>query len=678
MLGFDLAQTFYLDKDAVQGADQAFLTAVDLYFYRKPVAGKTKSGISGPGASVYLCPVLENGTPDLNLVHHTFGARVEYADIATSTSGTTATTFTFRQPIPVPTARSYGILIKFDGSDSDFQLWYNKSGDNVLGTTTQTQVSSGKVDGFFYKITNGKELTPERDADLSFRLKVAKFSSTSSTFKIKNRPYEILKLNANTSLFRGGEEVYQQRANAAGNVSITTTGVSVVGTGTAFNSTLLQGDKVILTDGTAGNTDVRTVVSVANATYMTVDVEPSFTAASGKYYKTVVGKVFQSDGITDFLVIQDANSNSSLYLTTGTTITGVDSLASANIVSIYDYAINSIVPGFNVKAPSGTSVSTTVNFANADYQFTSSTVASVDLGRRRMLNEYAAVLASSTNEQTAATPVRSFNGTLTLTTSNPYVSPYVRQENLDLFAERYEINNDATNEYAGNGNAKARYISKTIALAEDQKAEDLKVFVRAYKPANTSILVYAKLRNSEDTESFDVKDWTELTVNNNVTIVSNPANIFDRIELAYDVPFMTASTLVDGQFTTTSACTVITGTSGTVNTSIQVGDVVRVSYPASTTTYFTDTVVAANTTTITVANPVSNSSLIGPGYLVNVVDRPNSGYLDIQQQNVLTYYNRALSKFQTFDSFAIKIVLLSEDGVKIPYVDDVRAIAVSA
>lgn len=678
MLGFDLAQTFYFDKDSVQGADVAFLTSVDLYFYRKPTSGKTKSGINGPGVSVYICPVLENGAPDLTLVHHTFGARLEFDDINTSTTGATPTTFTFRQPIPAPTARSYGILIKFDGSDPDFELWYNKAGDNVLGTTTQTQVSSGKVDGYFYKITNGKELTPERDADLSFRVKVAKFSSTSSTFKIKNRPYETLKLNANTSLFKGGEDVYQQRANAAGTISITNTGVAIIGTGTAFNSTLLQGDKVVLSDGTVGNTDVRTVVSVANATHITVDVEPSFTAASGVYYKTVVGKVFQTDGITDYLIIQNSNSNSSLYLTTGTAITGVDSLASANIVSIYDYAINSIVPGFNVKTPSGTSISTTVNFANAGYQYTTSTSVNVDLGSRKMLNEYDAVLASSTNEQTATTPIRSFNGTLTLTTSNPYVSPYVREENLDLFAERYEINNDATNEYRGNGNAKARYISKTIALAEDQKAEDLKVFVRAYKPANTSILVYAKLRNSEDTESLDVKDWTELSVNNNVTVVSNPANIFDRIELAYDIPFTSPSTLAPGQFTTTSACNVITGTSGAVNTSIKVGDVVRVSYPASTTTYFTETVIASNTTTITIANPVSNTSLIGPGYLVDVVSRPNSGYLDIQQQNVLTYYNRSLSKFQTFDSFAIKIVLLSEDGVKIPYVDDVRAIAVSA
>jgi hypothetical protein len=66
------------------------------------------------------------------------------------------------------------------------------------------------------------------------------------------------------------------------------------------------------------------------------------------------------------------------------------------------------------------------------------------------------------------------------------------------------------------------------------------------------------------------------------------------------------------------------------------------------------------------------------GFFIDVISRPNSGFLDNQNQNVLTYFNKSLSKFRTYNSFALKIVLLSDDGVNIPFVDDIRAIAVSA
>jgi flagellar hook-associated protein FlgK len=75
---------------------------------------------------------------------------------------------------------------------------------------------------------------------------------------------------------------------------------------------------------------------------------------------------------------------------------------------------------------------------------------------------------------------------------------------------------------------------------------------------------------------------------------------------------------------------------------------------------------------------VSNTSLVGTGFYVTKIDRPNSAFLDKQNQNVLTYFNKGSARFEAYDSFAVKVVLLSSDGVSIPFVDDVRAIAVSA
>jgi hypothetical protein len=84
------------------------------------------------------------------------------------------------------------------------------------------------------------------------------------------------------------------------------------------------------------------------------------------------------------------------------------------------------------------------------------------------------------------------------------------------------------------GVAFSRYISKNVILADGQDAEDLKVYVAAYKPASTNILVFAKFWNSTDSEIFEDKQWTQLYTEN--TLVSSKANAYDFIEYVYNVP----------------------------------------------------------------------------------------------------------------------------------------------
>lgn len=774
MSGFDLAQTFFLDRQAVNDSELAFITAVDLFFYSKPVEGQTKTGINSPGVSVSICGVRADGTPDLASVSHMYSARVEYNQIVVDTSGnnSSVTTFTLRQPVPLTTNRRYAVLVKFDGSDNDFKLWYNKSGENVLGTLTQTQVSSGKIDGHFFKITNGYELTPERDADLSFRVKIARFTETQKTFKTKNIAYDILKVTTYPEKFLGGEDVYQGAANGSGTVSISRLSNTGVGTGTSFNTYLKVNDKIVVTDGTAGNTDIITVTAIANSTQISFDRAPKFNNTTANYFKTVMGKVHIADKLSDHILVRESTANSTLYFGAGNTIYGVDSGANAVIANVVNFTVNAVVPGYAIRTPFGTEASGTVNFANGAYSISGTRKKDIVNGARTLINNYDAVFASHTTEETAGTPFETFNGEITFTTTNEYVSPYVREENLDVFVERYVINNSDTNEYLGLGSAQARYVSKTAILRNEQFAEDLKVYLTAYRPFGSSIKVYAKFRNSEDNESFDIKDWTELNIIND-DVYSNPGNFNSRVELAYSVPFFRSGTdittstgsyisftttedsdeivataplvvpstfnaltgvantteiistggahgLVNGdivQYIVSPGNTVVTGLSNgssyyvvnsTSSTTLQLSEtsggaainvtatisetghtlipqkaivansLVRVYSPILPDTYFVDLVTEANSTTFTVSKVVSNTSLVGTGFHVTKIDRPNSAFLDRQNQNVLTYFNKNSARFEAYDSFAIKVILLSSDGVAIPFVDDVRAIAVSA
>ena len=678
-MSYDLGQTFYFDKQSVQGADMAVITSVELYFRNKPVQNKAESGIASPGVTVAICQTKDDGSPDLaTLTNSLHIARVEYGNINTSTTGATSTKFVFQQPITVSTNRSHAFLIKFDGRDKGFRLYANKAGQTALDSSSITQVSSGTVDGYAYQITNGFTLTPLTDTDISFKVNVAKFTSLSQTYQIRNRAYEILKVSSVSGNFKGGEEILQQRSTLTGTVAVNSSQTALVGTSTTFTSDVVVGDKLVISDGTSGNTNIRVVNSITNSTHLVLTQPPSFSNGTGTYFKTVTGTVFTYDNLSDELIIQDSTANSSLYLTTSTVMRGVDSGVTATISEIRNANVNAVIPNYAITQPPGTKVSLTTNFANSGGTVNSSRKMDGTLGVRSYVNQYDGVVASRTNEVTAGVPFRSFSGEITFTTTNPYSSPSVYQGDLDLFVERYNINNDDTNEYTGKGLAKARYISKQITLTNDQLAEDFKVYISAFKPVNSDIKIYARALNPEDVESFDLKDWTELQVEESTNLRSNPSNIKDRIEFTYSVPYYQAGTKINGEFRTTSANAVLVGTSGTVNTDLSVGDVVRVYSPLIETTHFVDTVTAANTTTFTVGKLVSNASLVGSGFSVSKITRKNSGFLDIQNGNVFTYYNKSLAKLNGYGTFAVKVVLLSSDGINIPYVDDIRVLAVSA
>lgn len=677
MSGFDLAQTFYVDPGGCQNSPSVSVTGVDLYFFTKPVQGKARSGIDTPGVTVYIGAVNTDGSPDLNSIVRDPVARVEYANIVADPAGALPTHFAFSRPIQIRTGLKACFLISLDGSDPGFQLWYNKAGDKQYNSTVTSSVSSGKVDGHLFKITNGTSLTPQLDSDMTFKLYVASYDTTAKTYKIKNRPYEILKVSNTSGAYVGGESVYASKANSTGTVAISSSSTTLVGTGTTFSS-LQAGDKFVLTDGTAGNTIVRGVAAVTNATYMTIDEPPSFTAAAGVYKKTVTGYIYFVSGVTDHIVIQDATSNSSVYLSVGDVITGTDSGAQATVANIENFAATAVVPSFVIGVPTGTSVNTSINFANSALGMSDANFISVVNSTRTFLSAYPATIVSRTNEVTAATPIDSFKSTITFNTNNPYLSPYVDENNLDLFIDSIDINNVSTNEYKGKGDAKARYVSKIINLGVDQFAEDLKTYIRCYKPTGTDIKVYAKFKNSADIETIDVKQWTELIANTSGTIVSSSTNINDMIELSYDVPFEPAGTTANGTFTILTGNAVISGTSGAVNTDITVGSVVRVYSPYFSNTYFISTVTASNTTTFTIAKSISNSSVLGTGFNVDKITQQNAGYLDVQSNNVLSYFNSSQGFFQGFDSFAIKIVLLSDTSYVYPRVADLRSIAVSA
>jgi hypothetical protein len=57
------------------------------------------------------------------------------------------------------------------------------------------------------------------------------------------------------------------------------------------------------------------------------------------------------------------------------------------------------------------------------------------------------------------------------------------------------------------GNAEAKYITRRVTLSDGFDSGDLRVYLTAYKPQGTNILVYYKILSASDPELFDDKEW---------------------------------------------------------------------------------------------------------------------------------------------------------------------------
>lgn len=753
---FNKAQSFFLDSTSAQGASVVFVTSVELYFKNKPQAGKTQSGSEKPGVAINICEIKDNN-PNFETIKLKTVSRVEFDNINTSTDASTSTKFTFDIPVALKTDKQYAFLIKFDNSET-FQLWKNRVDEVDINTGVASKLSSGKVDGNAFDITNGYDVTPLSDVDFKFKINVGKFTGArSNTFTVSNEAYDFLKLTSGSvnGRFIGGEYVYTQQANLTGTVAVSSGGSNIDGTATSFlvdvanndlvvvaNSTVSQVKKVnivtnttfinvtstfatsasginirkfatgtvstnaasntiigtntnfasissntfvIISDGTDGNTEVRKVVSVDSVNQtLVLDVVPSFTNTTAGYFVSPVAKVDSFKAYGDFLTLYESSANTTAYFAGSTIIKGVDSLANATITSVENINISRFAPYFKVNVPSGAKAKYYVNFANTTYAKTGSNLTEVDISKNALLS-YPAIIASRSNEVRNSTNLfansKSFNAKLEFSSDNPFVSPYVLEENLDFGIQQFIINNTSTNEAYSNGAAYSKYVSKPVVLGTDQISEDLIVYLTAFKPAGTDIEVYAKLLSEEDGENLNQKNWTKLaldipTGSNINSLTSNPN---DFVELKFVVPSAQPGVKVtSGTFRIPSATNVITASYSTVNTDISVGSVVRVYNPTFPNTFFIDTVTASNTTTLTVSSAVSNNDLQGSGLNIDIITDKNSAFRNNQNYSIVRYFNKSLAKYDGFKVFAVKIVLLSSASYLVPRVEEYRAIAVSA
>jgi hypothetical protein len=272
--------------------------------------------------------------------------------------------------------------------------------------------------------------------------------------------------------------------------------------------------------------------------------------------------------------------------------------------------------------------------------------------------------------------------------TNLFTSPSI-QSNVSVFVSKNIISNTYTaadansvtidTEVAGPGNALVRHITKKVTFANNKFAEDVRVFINAYRPANTEVNVYVRLHNPADPDAFDDKAWSPLVYKDSGARFSSSDDENDIIEYEMGLPqFSETANVLPGTFTTQLSNTIITAAGVNPTTFVANNDLVKLYNPLIPQNYIVAVVVNANTTSITLGSAVSNNNLVGSGFKVDRLKYYNAVFNNITNDNVARYYSTSMIEYDKFNAMQIKIVLLSDTTYITPKVDSISVIGVSA
>lgn len=674
-----VAQTFTIKPEHCPDSDGCYLTHIAVYFSQKD----TNFGCN------FDLRTVEAGMPTRTILPF---SKVHYDNelIQTSTDASKATLVYFKSPVYVKAGKQYAFTIRPDGQVPTYKVYISKFGNVNLGTSDIVTENWGEG-GFF---TSASQLwTPVRGVDLKFRVYRAQFDmSVDPSVNLTNDDYEFFTVQTTSGTFSPNEEVYKvPAAFNTGNVAVSipsvtdkadanTVNSTAVGTTTSFNTDYTSGDTIVIRS--RANTAIADVVkidTIASNTSMTIEGGFRIGITDGEAAVTPTGVVTEYNATTGELTLIDSTAANSTHLfEAGDTIIGTESGATATITTVDNKIISYYLPHIYKSEPSRTRVQSTVTFRNsANTQTTTKTIA---FGMTNRISDMEAAIYSKSNEIDGTSINKSLVINNELKYNTPVAAPYIDGTVSSIYAFKNEISSNNSNERLVNqGSANTKYVSKLVNLASGIESDDVEVYLTAYRPANTTLEVYAKIINEADADSPNNRQWTKLAEEARQTeLFSNKERPDDFKEFRFSIPTsptVNESNKQPGTANTTSASTTVAIASA--STYYSASDLIYLGN--SSTNYFVGRVQSANSTAVTLYEAADRDSTNVNHYKVNSDESQAAfRYVDNNGQIRLNYYDSAGRKYDNYTKFQIKVVMLADQTNTVPKLQDIRAIALTA
>jgi hypothetical protein len=430
----------------------------------------------------------------------------ENIEIPISTNGIdNGLTITFNHPLFLFNDTQYAFVVHSDAADPDTYIWTAKLGE--VDVNTGARRTSRPYTGTYYTTNNNMNWDMEPDVDMTIRLRRAEFVRNSlGTATLGNKPIDKLRLVSMSKEFTPAlgdmfhipdRLVLDSTTNIVpGDIIKKLSGATVVAQGTVAS---VSGKVVTLTGFTNFSTGTVNVFNSANTAKFTrvlENIQVAFGTLTSVY--TLPG---ESGTIAEF-------SSASGGFVVGQVIRSISDstfYATINELLNFDYSTATYDP--DVIKFNGTSVSYQIE-STSKSDFTRNTKAMTPGEQLNYLNER--TVLSISNERLRGVN-RSMNVHISMTTTSNVISPIINIDGTNAVATDNIISSDYTNETSPDGgNMLNKYISKTVTLADDQDAEDLRIYLSAFRPRGTDIKVWVKFKHREDSTSFEDRPWIEL------------------------------------------------------------------------------------------------------------------------------------------------------------------------
>jgi len=374
-----------------------------------------------------------------------------------------------------------------------------------------------------------------------FKLYKADFTTSTGTIYLENEDYDFFTIDNIGGTFTFGEKVRGQSILTFANNDSVSVG-QVIQTYAAKEGSA---------NAHFANGVIRKIVTSGSGS-VTVTVDPygifPTTNSSANSLNLFVGTTwignttaFTPNTATGFVNHFD-RTRKRLYLTGSSGAFAEDSAyvrgqvsgAHAQVVSIDNIQLNTLVPKIPEIKFANTSTSWSAR-VTSDSGIISSSFVNLDINKGFDFVDGEKKVYSISNEG-SLTAVNGSKKSLilkaTVDSTDKTVSPAIDVERSNAFVIGNLINNDATDEQKEAGDALMRYISKPVTLKDGQDAEDLRVYVTAFRPSSTDVKVYARIHNPEDDQTLDDKDFTLMTELSG-TDYSDPADEYDYKEIEF-------------------------------------------------------------------------------------------------------------------------------------------------
>ena len=399
---------------------------------------------------------LTNGTPDSTVILPNATAVVQAEDVKVSTRPSannvdTYTRFNFPSPVYVAPDTEYAFVVLTN--DFDYDIYVSELGEKIIGT--DRVVSEQPYLGSLFKSQNATTYTAIQSEDIMFVIHKCNFYTSGSIVISEQKdatvtsPYYNQAYNSNVAF-----DAFEVHSDA----------VELPGTELTFSyKAITDSTNVQDADYTIFKPDVRTILDKR---------------------KRVYGKNVLSDS---FLMKVDLQ-------TTSADVSPIISIEKQNLGTlstvINDMGIDSYRISFKDRGNNYTYQNTTV-------VFTSNTTGEGAEAKPIIMTE--------------RVPTGKIAGLYFLSKGFDYFDD-IRANVIttDANASNAIISVDSETGKAG-GPAAARYISKTVTLAPEFDAGDLRIYLTAVKPPESNIQVYYKVHNKYDFDPIGEKDWVRMT-----------------------------------------------------------------------------------------------------------------------------------------------------------------------